>query len=258
MASARAQGAASSRDRQDASPQRQPCRAPGRTAIRQGSAKIPRPSDFTQASWTAQTRANAAARAAPRRLSTRTVRHLARAAMRDLGRPEAPVVHGQRRDPLWPEGLVGSMTHCRGNRAAALARRTDVVGLGLDAEPNEPLSSGVLDVIGLPEERAQLLDLRAEDPTVYWDRLLFCVKEAIYKVWFPLAGTWLGFTVALVSLVSFGGTDGTFTVVHQIPGPPLGTQIPQTLHTLHGRWHSERGVLAAATLVPIAPVSAAP
>lgn len=187
-----------------------------------------------------------------RRREFGTVRHLARAAMRDLGCPEAPVLHGPRREPLWPAGLVGSMTHCRGYRAAALARRTDVVGLGLDAEPNEPLSPGVLDVVGLPEERAQLLGLRAEDPTVHWDRLLFCVKEAVYKVWYPLAGTWLGFTDAMVS---FTGTGGTFTVVLQVPGPPLGTQSPHTLQTLRGHWRSERGILAAATVVPIVPVS---
>ncbi|MEU2059754.1 4'-phosphopantetheinyl transferase superfamily protein [Streptomyces sp. NPDC013455] len=179
-----------------------------------------------------------------RRREFGTVRHLARAAMRDLGCPEAAVLPGPRREPLWPAGLVGTMTHCAGYRAAALARRTEVAALGLDAEPNEPLAPGVLDVISLPGEREQLPGLRAAHPAVHWDRLLFCVKEAVYKTWYPLAGTWLGFQDALVT---FAPGAPTFTALLQLPGPVLG---PDRLQTLHGRWRLERAVLSAAITVP--------
>jgi len=40
--------------------------------------------------------------------------------------------------------VVGSITHCAGYRACALARAADVVALGIDAEPHEALPEGVL------------------------------------------------------------------------------------------------------------------
>jgi 4'-phosphopantetheinyl transferase EntD len=38
----------------------------------------------------------------------------------------------------------------------------------------------------------------AERPEVYWDRVLFCIKESTYKAWFPLTHRWLGFEDASV------------------------------------------------------------
>lgn len=176
-----------------------------------------------------------------------SVRHLARAAMRDLGHPHAPVLPGARREPLWPAGLVGSMTHCRGYRAAVLARSGDLAGVGIDAEPDEPLPPGLLGRIGLPEEAAQVVELSAARPGVCWDRLLFCAKEAVYKTWYPLVGSWLGF---LDAQVEFDPQRPVFTVRLRKPGP---TEAVGTLRVLHGGWRSAHGVLAAATTVP-APV----
>ncbi|PZS40918.1 MAG: 4'-phosphopantetheinyl transferase, partial [Pseudonocardiales bacterium] len=56
-----------------------------------------------------------------RRREFRTVRHCARQALRQLGLPPAPVLRGERGEPKWPAGVVGSMTHCAGYRAAAVA-----------------------------------------------------------------------------------------------------------------------------------------
>ena len=53
--------------------------------------------------------------------------------------------------------------------------------LGLDAEPNEALPDGVLDMIALEDEKARLAELTAAAPAVCWDRLLFSAKESVYK-----------------------------------------------------------------------------
>src|ERR1017187_16620 len=76
--------------------------------------------------------------ARPRREFT-TARAGARDALARLGVPAAPIVPGERGAPQWPPGVVGSMTHCRGYRAAAVARRRDLVTIGLDAEPDDAL-----------------------------------------------------------------------------------------------------------------------
>jgi 4'-phosphopantetheinyl transferase EntD len=136
-----------------------------------------------------------------RRSEFATVRHCARLALANLGIDAGPIAPGQRGAPAWPPGVVGSMTHCQAYRAAAVARDADVRGLGIDAEPNQPLPEGVLDLVSSAAERRHLDGLAADEPTIAWDRLLFSAKESIYKTWFPLAREWLGFEEEVHSVV---------------------------------------------------------
>ncbi|HET9257126.1 MAG TPA: 4'-phosphopantetheinyl transferase superfamily protein, partial [Pseudonocardiaceae bacterium] len=170
-----------------------------------------------------------------RRREFRTVRHCARRALHQLGLPPAPVLPGERGEPQWPVGVVGSMTHCAGYRAAALARSCQLLTLGIDAEPHEPLPAGVLDAVSLDRERRALSRLAAADPATCWDRVLFCVKESVYKAWFPLTRSWLGFEDAAVT-INPGSTDpatGTFDVRLLVTAP--AATVPPLTH-LHGRW----------------------
>jgi 4'-phosphopantetheinyl transferase EntD len=142
----------------------------------------------------------------------------ARAALAALGVTAGPIPVGEHGAPRWPPGIVGSITHCAGYRAAAVARASDIVTIGLDAEPDEALPDGVLTTVSLLGELARLRDLAAATPGTSWDRLLFSAKEAVYKAWFPLAGRWLGFKDADITL---NPADGTFAVRLMIPGPAI-------------------------------------
>jgi 4'-phosphopantetheinyl transferase EntD len=134
---------------------------------------------------------------AGRRAAYRWGRALARRAMADLGQPPAPVLRGARRQPLWPAGLAGAITHCRGYCAAAVARTADFAALGIDAEVVRPLSEGVLRRIAGDEERSRLAGHPGEERAA---AALFSAKEAVYKAWSPLTGRWLGFKEAVVDL----------------------------------------------------------
>jgi 4'-phosphopantetheinyl transferase EntD len=155
-----------------------------------------------------------------RRREFATGRACARAALARLGYPAVAVPRGPRGDPVWPEGLVGSITHCAGYRAAAVALADDVLSLGIDAEPDEALPDpGMLELIALAEERARLGELAAALPGTGWDRLLFSAKESVYKAWFPLARRWLGFESAHVSIDQ---DQGAFTARVVGAAPPGG------------------------------------
>lgn len=130
-----------------------------------------------------------------------TARRCARSALAALGcSAPGPILSGSRREPLWPAGVAGSITHCAGYRAAAVARRDDVASIGIDAEPHDQLPEGVLDAVTLTPEREHLRRLAVEEPGVHWDRLLFSAKESIYKAWYPVTGRWLDFHDAEVRL----------------------------------------------------------
>jgi 4'-phosphopantetheinyl transferase EntD len=150
-----------------------------------------------------------------RRREFTTVRHCARAALARLGVGPSAITKGDRGAPRWPEGVVGSMTHCAGYRGAAVARTADLATIGIDAEPNEPLPAGVLGLISLARERDRLAAVAAAVPGVCWDRVLFSAKEAVYKAWFPLTGAWLDFDGADIC---FDPVTATFSACLLVPG----------------------------------------
>ncbi|MEU8266637.1 4'-phosphopantetheinyl transferase superfamily protein [Sphaerisporangium sp. NPDC049002] len=179
-----------------------------------------------------------------RRREFTTARLCARRAMSALGLPPAPVLPGERGAPRWPSGVVGSMTHCAGYRGAVLGRSAEVTTIGIDAEPNDVLAEGVLEVISLPEEREHLRELARHDRGVRWERLLFSAKESVYKAWFPLTGLWLDFEEAMLE---FDPERGTFQARLLVPGPHVGgTEIKG----FSGRWLAGNGLVLTAIVVP--------
>lgn len=184
-----------------------------------------------------------------RRREFAAVRACARRAMEKLGVPPQPLLPGDRGAPRWPEGLVGSMTHCDGYCAAALVRAADLASVGIDAEPDEPLPPGVLAAVSLPGEAQRVRRLTSEHPGIHWDRLLFSAKESVYKAWFPLTGKWLEFTEADIDLFpdSGGRPGGGFSATLLVPGPLVGGR---RVEVFEGRWTVERGLVATAVAVP--------
>jgi 4'-phosphopantetheinyl transferase EntD len=201
--------------------------------------------DISDAALFPEERAAIARAAESRRREFATARACARTALARLGQPTAAVPPGPRGAPQWPEGVVGSITHCAGYRAAAVALAQDVVSLGVDAEPDEALPNhGMLELIALDSERVRLSELAAGMPGISWDRLLFSAKESVYKTWFPLTRCWLGFKSADVVIDARAGTFTARLLVGGlvVNGAPLGL--------LHGRWLADQGLLVTAIVVP--------
>jgi len=179
-----------------------------------------------------------------RRTEFTTARHCARLALAELGFPPGPIPMGAKGAPCWPPGVVGSITHCDGYRGCAVAPAADLAAIGIDAEPDTPLPAGVLADIADSEEASRLAALRRRQPGISWDRLLFCMKEAIYKAWYPLAQSWLGFEDATVSI---DPTGRTFEAQLRVPGP---TVAGHPLNRLSGRWIAGEGLLLATVALP--------
>ena len=74
---------------------------------------------------------------AKRRNEFVTVRHCARIALGEIGVEPVPILKGDKGEPCWPEGVVGSLTHCEGFRGAAIGRQREIRSLGI--EPAEAL-----------------------------------------------------------------------------------------------------------------------
>ena len=181
---------------------------------------------------------------AKRRNEFVTVRYCARLALSQLDIPPTPILKGDKGDPCWPEGVVGSLTHTQGYRGAAVGRVADIRSIGIDAEPHGVLPNGVLDAVSL---RAERKDLAAMPGDLHWDRILFCAKEATYKAWYPLTRRWLGFEDAhIVFDVDGGGTSGEF--VSEILIDPVALSGPP-LSALRGRWSVAQDLVLTAIVL---------
>lgn len=178
-----------------------------------------------------------------RRREFSSARDCARKALKELGVAPQAIGTGARGEPLWPPGVVGSITHCDGYRASAVAMARDVVTLGIDAEPHAALPAGLLPDIARVEELAKLRRLRLARPELHWDRLLFSAKESVYKAWFPIAKRWLGFEDAIVDFDP--GTE-SFVVELLVPGLTI---CDRTLDGFSGKWTVSGGIIATAITV---------
>ncbi|MGW6568825.1 4'-phosphopantetheinyl transferase family protein [Streptomyces sp. NPDC054975] len=183
-----------------------------------------------------------------RRREFTTTRACARKALARLGLPSVPILPGPRGAPQWPAGVVGSMTHCAGYRAAAVAHAGDALTIGIDAEPNEPLPDGVLEAVAFPQEAAAVHALGRTHPGVCWDRLLFSAKESVYKAWFPLTERFLTFEDATITWDTPSDarptTSGGFQAELLVEGPwPTGRHLP-------GRWTVRDGLLCTSIVLP--------
>ncbi|QYZ65451.1 MAG: 4'-phosphopantetheinyl transferase superfamily protein [Gammaproteobacteria bacterium (ex Lamellibrachia satsuma)] len=123
-----------------------------------------------------------------RRREFRAGRHCAHQALKCLGLEVTPLLRGERREPIWPQGYLGSISHCDGYALAACALQGDIVGIGIDVEPLSPLKRDVEQLIHTERER-RFMQANPEIP----ERLIFSAKESLYKCYYPLVKQFFDF-----------------------------------------------------------------
>ena len=173
-----------------------------------------------------------------------TTRRCAREALAKLGYKPLPIRSGPKREPQWPAGVVGSIAHTTGYRVAAVASQHFIASIGVDAEQHERLPDGVEEFVTAPGEAQMLASLSKTFPAIHWSRLLFSVKESVYKAWYPLTGRWLGFEHVQVTI----NPQGTFSATLLADG--TRTDNGTSLTEVRGGFVLERGLIATAVTVP--------
>ncbi len=175
---------------------------------------------------------------APRRLrSFRHGRHCARTALRKLGLPATAIPTDAQRAPVWPDGIVGSISHSR-NLACAVAARTECLGgIGIDLEQPGKLDHEVALLICTASERARLHDLAMNDG----ERLLFSIKESIYKCLWPRVQRFIEFHEVDVELHP---EDRSFRA------QPVGSDEIPELASLTGHYMHSQALLGAVSYLP--------
>ena len=111
-----------------------------------------------------------------------------------LGTPGQPGLRDpQTREPLWPEGISGAITHSGNWAAAAAGKTSDVLGIGIDLEDLERrVDPRISRHVCIPEEQKWLQEC-GEDSLEQNLKIIFSAKESIFKAFFPYTRTYLHF-----------------------------------------------------------------
>lgn len=157
-------------------------------------------------------------------------RAMARRALESAGGPAAPIPVRPNRAPAWPAGFVGSITHCDGLAAAAVAPSGMIRGIGIDAEPRR----------GLPPETRRLIlrpgEFSEGDPIR--EMTVFCAKECVHKALYPITDVWLDFQDVEITLLPDGGIRAEMS--------PTATRDVPEVAELHGRYRVSDDFIVAA------------
>jgi 4'-phosphopantetheinyl transferase EntD len=150
-------------------------------------------------------------------------RSCARRALASAGIEPVAILRGPDRGPIWPAGIVGSITHCADYCCAVVARADQWCGIGIDAEVLKHLEEGVQANIMRQDERRRLLAL---DPAVAWPCVVFSAKEAVFKAWYPQTRRWLNFRDVELR---FDAARCAFEATLLIPDPCIGDEAVDRL-----------------------------
>lgn len=140
------------------------------------------------------------ARAVPKRKAEYLAgRYLSQQALKRMGFGHTQVKSGRFREPLWPEGAVGSISHCKNFAVCAIALSQHYNGIGIDVE--EVVSSKTRNAIESQVISAKEAAIMAEwplEPGVAFT-LVFSLKEAFFKAAFPLVQRYFDFEAITIS-----------------------------------------------------------
>lgn len=165
-------------------------------------------------------------------------RHCSREALDRLGIEHTGVPIGHEGRPVWPQGVVGSITHRQAYSACAVALEDEFYAVGIDAEPNVDLKPATIARVASSAELNQVAALSAANPEVQWTRLLFSAKEAGAKA---LAHLHERIPPLHSVVIDFEADGAVFAVGHPDTGPQARSR-----GQLEGRWTYSQGMIVTA------------
>ncbi len=132
-------------------------------------------------------------KAVPKRRREFTAGRLcAREVLFRLGIDDFPLLVGPGRAPLWPQNIVGSISHCTNLCVVAATKYRAIKGLGVDVEMAGPLEKSVKELVCTEKEKQWIANT---PPLIGPDlaKIIFSAKESFYKCLFPFTRRSLDF-----------------------------------------------------------------
>lgn len=134
---------------------------------------------------------------------------------------------GAQRQPLWPEGVAGSISHTEGVAAAVVASATDGKHIGIDLEHlATPEAASALNRLVVNRAERALLDIIFPGHSSLGLTITFSAKESFFKAAFPLVGRYFDFGAIALQEISEADRSLKFELTAALaPSLPAGKTI---------------------------------
>ncbi len=135
---------------------------------------------------------------ASRRAEFFSGRHYARLILRQINCQDAPILRGEKGNPLWPENTLGSISHDLGQVIVAVMAAGSHRGFGIDLVLDPARVEPSLEyLIARPEELSLVRQFAPDVPAL---ALAFSLKESVVKALSPSIDRYLDFMDIELSL----------------------------------------------------------
>ncbi|SHH83548.1 4'-phosphopantetheinyl transferase family protein [Bradyrhizobium erythrophlei] len=158
-------------------------------------------------------------------------RWCAKQALQCLGAGSTHVAMAEDRAPIWPDGVVGSITHTGDFAAAAVAWAADVAALGIDSEQiiDPAMTADIADICMVDE--ATLFKAAHGRSFCEFCTLVFSAKESVFKCLFPLTRKFLEFSDVRITSIDWHRKYFTWTSVGEYIGTGRLSDAGGFVHT---------------------------
>jgi 4'-phosphopantetheinyl transferase EntD len=115
-------------------------------------------------------------------------RTVARLAMRELGLVASGIPQGSSGEPIWPDGVCGSISHTDLHAVALVARRTEFDSVGVDLDDDRLIGDRAARDVTWFRELRLVRSLGLSENLGSAQNFVFSAKEAVFKCQYPLTG----------------------------------------------------------------------
>jgi 4'-phosphopantetheinyl transferase EntD len=158
-------------------------------------------------------------------------RWCAKQALQCLGAGSTYVAMAEDRAPIWPDGVVGSITHTGDFAAAAVAWAADIAALGIDSERIIDLAAArdIADICMVDE--ATLFKAAHGRSFCEFCTFVFSAKESVFKCLFPLTRKFLEFSDVRITSIDWNRKYFMWTTVTEYIGTGRLSFADGVVHT---------------------------
>jgi 4'-phosphopantetheinyl transferase EntD len=121
-----------------------------------------------------------------------TGRMCAKIALAAIDVHDISILTGDNREPIWPDSIIGSISHCRDLAGAVVSSSPQISSIGFDVENIKPLKNDISRIICTEKEK-NLIKEQNDYPYETIVLLHFSIKEAVFKCIYAESHIRIGF-----------------------------------------------------------------
>ena len=164
-------------------------------------------------------------------------RELAHSLFSEIGISDFILLNDDKRAPIWPSGIVGSISHSSGFAIVAISKDHKSIGIDLEKIMSDERSEKLKDQF-LTEEEIKINQLDFN----LFSTIVFSAKESLFKLIYPLCREYFGFHSAKIREI----TDSGFSIELK----SQSTSVSKFNGLYQGKWQKLDDIILTSLVIP--------